>query len=376
MQTHSDDHVRGVDVAGLERQLAETWSKSAHEGETGLTRVCVANLVVFVPKPVERGELEELLEEVAAQTPSRVIVLLIDCDAESRLDAYVSTRCRVGLKSRRQVCGEQVTIEAGGAACETAASAVEPLLVPDIPAFLWWKDIPHDEDKLFARLVEMSDRVVIDSAAFDHTHADLRRVARLVERRADVLRLSDLNWGRLTTWRNLIANFWDVPAYRPHLDALDTITIHYAPSSLAPEEIAAQSLLVAGWLASCLGWETRTRATRAAEGHQASFASGSRTIDLHLRAVAGEHEGAIKRVEFRSAGGAAEFFVSADESGARIETSAKLGDALEVGRVLARETRTEGQRLSRELGILARDEVYERAVRAAVRLIAPDDESA
>jgi glucose-6-phosphate dehydrogenase assembly protein OpcA len=375
MQTHSDEHVRGVDVAGLERQLAETWSKNAREGQTGLTRVCVVNLIIFVPNLAERGELDELLEEVAAQTPGRIIVILVDCDSPSRLDAYVSTRCGVALKGRTQVCGEQVTIEAGGAACQTAASAVEPLLVPDIPAFLWWKDIPHDEDKLFARLVEMSDRVVIDSAAFDHTHADLRRVARLVESRADVLRLSDLNWGRLTTWRNLIANFWDVPAYRAHLDTLDTTIIDYVPSSLAPEEIAAQSLLVAGWLASCLGWETRTRATRATEGHQASFTSGSRTIDLQLRAVEGECEGAIKRVEFRSAGGAAEFFVSADESGARIETSAKIGDTLEVGRVLAREARTEGQRLSRELGILARDEVYERAVRAAVGLIAPDDES-
>lgn len=375
MQTHSKDYVRGVDVAGLERQLAETWSKSGRKGETGLTRVCVANLVVFVPKPVERGELEELLEEVAAQTPSRVIVIHVDCDSPSRLDAQVSTRCRDTLKGRTQVCGEQVTIEAGGAACETAASAVEPLLVPDIPAFLWWKDIPHDEDKLFARLVEMSDRVVIDSAAFDHPQADLSHVARLIESRADVMRLSDLNWGRLTTWRNLIANFWDVPAYRTHLDALDAININYTPSSLAPEEIAAQSLLVAGWLASCLGWETRTRAMRAADGYQAAFASGSRTIELQLRAVAGECEGTIKRVEFRSAGGAAEFFVSADESGGRIETSAKIGDALEVGRVLAYEARTEGQRLSRELGILARDELYERAVRAAARLIAPDDES-
>jgi glucose-6-phosphate dehydrogenase assembly protein OpcA len=61
------------------------------------------------------------------------------------------------------VCGEQVTIVAAGAAVDTAASAIEPLVVPDVPVFLWWKDIPHEEDKLFNRLVELTDRVVIDS---------------------------------------------------------------------------------------------------------------------------------------------------------------------------------------------------------------------
>lgn len=371
----SAQRVHGIDVAGLERQLAATWDERARVGgETGLMRVCVANLIVFVPKTDERAALEGLLEEVAAQTPGRVIVLLADRDAESRLDAHVSTRCRVALKGRTQVCGEQVTIEAGGPAVENVASAVEPLLVPDIPVFLWWKDIPHREDKLFARLVEMSDRVVIDSAAFDHPHADLQRIARLIESRADVLRLSDLNWGRLTTWRNLIAGFWDVPEYRACLDALDTVAIDYGPSHLSTGEIAAQTLLVVGWLASCLGWKMRDALAREGESYRATLTSGERTIKLELRATEGQACGAIKRVAFRAAQGAAEFYASADESGARLETSAKIGSALEVGRVLAYEARTEGQRLSRELGILARDEVYERAVRAATSLIPHDDE--
>ncbi len=50
-----------------------------------------------------------------------------------------------------------------------------------------------------------------------------------------------------------------------------------------------------------------------------------------------------------------------------------MGDARQVGRVLAYEPRTEGQRLGRELGILARDEVYESALAAAARLIPEDD---
>ena len=362
--------VHGVDVAGLEKQLAAMWRRSATEADaraSGVTRVCVVNLIVFMPKNAERAELDELLEKVAAQTPGRIIVLFADREAESRLDASVSLRCHAVLKGRKQVCGEQVTIEAGGAAVETVASAIEPLLVPDIPAFLWWKDIPDNDDKLFARLVEMSDRVVIDSAAFDHPHDDLRRVARLVASRADVMLLSDLNWGRLTTWRNLVAGFWDVPEYRAQLDALETVCIDYEPSALAPAEIPAQALLVAGWLAACLGWQPSRSVERDEQCHRAALNVGGREINLELRSVEGQASGAVKRIAFRS--GRADFYARADESGTRIETQAKLGDALWIGRVLAYEARTEGQRLSRELSIFTRDGVYEKSVASAAQLI-------
>lgn len=366
---------RGVDVASLEKQLAAMWRETAKGGgadAASMTRVCVANLVVYVPDKETRAGLEKLLEEVAEQTPSRVILLFAERESESRLDAYVSTRCRAALMERRQVCCEQVTIEAGGAAVESVASAVEPLLMPDIPAFLWWKDIPHYDDKLFARLVEMSDRVVIDSAAFDHPHADLARVASLVAERADVMMLSDLNWGRLTAWRSLIASFWDVPDYRAHLDALDSVIIEYAPCALAPEEMAAQALLTAGWISSRLGWQpTDEKLTRNGDSFRAALRVGSRAIKLELRALDGRADGALRRVVFRGAEGAAEFYAMIDESGTKLETSAQIGDALHVGRVLTYEAKSEGQRLSREMSILARDEVYEQAVAAATTLIAP-----
>ena len=364
--------IRGVDVAGLERQLAARWREAAAEGgggKPGVTRVCVANLVVYAPAAGGRPELNKLLEEVAAQTPTRVILLHADRTAAPRLDASVSTRCRPALKGRRQLCGEQITIEAGGAVVESLASAVEPLLVPDIAAFLWWQDIPNGEDKLFSRLVEMADRVVIDSAAFDRPREDLGRVAALVARRGAEMRLSDLNWGRLTSWRSLVADFWDVPEYRAHLDALDGVEIEYGASAAAPSEVAAQALLAAGWLASRLGWRPSGKLVADGDGLlRVGLASGGREIGLALRASGAPGGGIIRRVVFRSGGGAAEFYAGAGEGAGTLKTSARIGDALHVGRVVAYEAKSEGQRLGRELGILARDEVYEQAVAAATRL--------
>jgi glucose-6-phosphate dehydrogenase assembly protein OpcA len=94
--------------------------------------------------------VDDLLETVVERHPCRAIVIAAERGAaEARLDAYVSTRCQLSARGSKRICGEQITIEAAGSAVETASTAVAPLLVPDVPVFLWWKDIPHYEDKLF-----------------------------------------------------------------------------------------------------------------------------------------------------------------------------------------------------------------------------------
>jgi hypothetical protein len=70
------------------------------------------------------------------------------------------------------------------------------------------------------------------------------------------------------------------------------------------------------------------------------------------------------------AGAGDEFRVALRPSESKLETSARVGGAHhEVSRVLGYEARTEGERLSKELEILARDVLYERAVTFAARLL-------
>ncbi len=372
--TAAGNVLQGIDVGRLEKELARNWQRSAEGGEeSGVTRVCVLNLIVYAARKDDRAQMDELLDVVAAHVPSRALVLIADRDStESRLEAYASMRCQVESRGgAKQVCGEQVTIEASGAAVETAASAIEPLVVPDVPVFLWWKDIPHEEDKLFDRLVELSDRVVIDSLVFDQPHEDLSRLAQIIAARRQYMLASDLNWGRLTSWRNLIASFWDVPAYRPHLDALDDVLIEYDPPDASSDEIAAQALLVAGWLAAALKW--RPTGEFAREGNSARWVmqAGERRLNVMFRA-AGDRQGCdglVATLTLKCGATDAEFYVGVNEGWTKLETSARIGDARTIGRVVSYEAKSEGERLSRELNILSRDAVYEGAVAAAGQMI-------
>jgi glucose-6-phosphate dehydrogenase assembly protein OpcA len=367
---------KGIDVGKIEKELAAMW-KPADDGkgssaEAGVTRACALNLLVYATVTDDRTGIDEMLDTVCENHPGRTLVLMADRESkEAKLDAYVSTRCRMLGGNRKQICGEQVTIEAAGAGVGVAASAIEPLLVPDVSVFLWWKDIPHYEDKLFNRLTALSDRVVIDSTCFDHPYEDLSRLAQIIRERPQLMSVSDLNWGRLTAWRTLIASFWDVPDYKPYLDKIDRIAIEYDAPDIAPDEIAPTALLIVGWLASRLGWNLEGRGEEQSGATFRLRAGEERIINIEMRATEYEGcgDGMLAALTISAEDSSAGFHVALSDDRKNIVTEARIDGSRTVGRVLSYERKTEGQRLSRELSLAGRDLIYEEALAIAAGLI-------
>ena len=381
LETHANEvslsPIKGVDVNKIEKELASMWSGVSKTGDAGdsagVTRACALNLIVYTTPTDDHSRLEEMLAEINEQHPGRTLILVAYRDIPApRLEGYVSMRCRLLDAAGKQICGEQVTIEAGGALVETAATAVAPLLVPDVPVYLWWNDIPHYEDKLFDRLAQMADRIVIDSAAFDRPYDDMLRLGQTISDQSRRMRVSDLNRGRLTSWRTLLASFWDVPDYHPLLGEIDRVAIEYCPPKDAPEEIAPQALLLAGWLASRLGWEVAGKVSRDSKGTCAcELRSGDRAIGLSFvpDKTAGLNQGMISSVAFAARNGEANFSVAKRADGTKLQTEAQIGTERTVGRVLAYEMRSEAEQLGRELAFLNRDVIYEASVARAAQLV-------
>ena len=381
LETHASEvswsPVKGVDVNKIEKELASMWSGVSKTGDAsggaGVTRACALNLIVYTTPTDDHSQLEVMLGEINEQHPGRTLILVAYRDIPiPRLEGYVSMRCRLLGATGKQICGEQVTIEAGGVLVDTAATAVAPLLVPDVPVYLWWNDIPHYEDKLFDRLAQMADRIIIDSATFDHPYDDMLRLSQTISDQSRRMRVSDLNWGRLTSWRTLLASFWDVPDYHPLLSEIERIVIEYRPPKDAPEEIAPKALLLAGWLASRLGWEVAGKVSRDSEGVcGCELRSGDRAIDLSFvqNKTAGLNEGMISSVAFTVRNGEANFSVAKRTDGTKLQTEAQIGTERTVGRVLTYESRSEAEQLGRELAFLNRDIIYEEAVVRAAQLV-------
>ena len=104
--------------------------------------------------------------------------------------------------------------------------------VSSLPAMAWWRG---GDAAVLASLAPLVDRLVLDS---QDPASDWRSAAAL----AEVTSLSDVRWTRLTRWRNLMAQFFDLPAIR-----------RAAPDFSRLEIVAADdhgARLFAAWLAS------------------------------------------------------------------------------------------------------------------------------
>ncbi|MGH9871957.1 MAG: glucose-6-phosphate dehydrogenase assembly protein OpcA [Pyrinomonadaceae bacterium] len=395
-----------LDVEVVERQLAELWQETANDPNTGLEmavlRARVANLLVFVSNAAALDDLHQMLAELTAIHPSRVLAMFgaseaTDQDIEMSVESICQTDKRTG--ARRLSC-EEITLKAFGKFVVELPSAALPLLMPDLSTFLWWRNAPHCSDKVLDKLLRATDRLVIDSAEFANPQADLSETNKLFdEKDYDHVGVSDLNWARLTFWRGLLADFYDVAAYRAWLESVDAVQIDYVAPELDETSVAPQALLFAGWLASRLGWRLAEERPLEERGQALSFkfenrgsspTPGSpagqpgwggtvmeglraREIQLRLNRVeqGGCKPGRLVRVELRSSlEGEGSFKVARSDDNLYVLAEAKLGRRTHRGRVLPVRNRSAAQLLSREMEILCNDQIYQEAVAVAAQMIA------
>jgi len=378
-----------LDVEVVERQLAELWQETAHDPNadagTAVLRARVANLLVFVSNDAALDDLHQMLGELTAIHPSRVLAMLgtregADQDIEMSVESICQTDKRTGNK--RLSC-EEITLKAFGKFVIELPSAALPLLMPDLATFLWWRNAPHISDKVLDKLLRATDRLVIDSLEFANPQVDLSETNNLFNAKDyDHVGLSDLNWARLTFWRELLADFYDVAAYRTWLDGVDSVEIEYVAPDTDESSVAPQALLFSGWLASRLGWRLAEERPVQTDSQTLSFkfrcesrsggAADHHEIQLRLRSVErGERKpGRLVQVELRSSRErAGSFKVARSDDNLYVLAEAKLGRQTHRGRVLPVRNRSAAQLLSREMEILCNDQIYQEAVAVATMMI-------
>jgi len=194
-------------------------------------RTSVMTHVAWVPEEwVEAAE--DVLSGLAERHPSRTIVLFPQPDAEDGLEASVE----VGAYSvgyGREVCTETIRMRLKGARAAVPWSVVQPLFLPDLPVFLRWRGLPPFGSDDFEGLVEVVDRLIVDSTEWP----DLPACYRALEPLFDRVVVSDIAWARTSRWRQELASLWPGIADVQRIKVTGT---------------ASQAHLLAGWLRSRL----------------------------------------------------------------------------------------------------------------------------
>ena len=189
--------------------------------------------LAWVPGEWEEAALDTLAG-LGPRHPSRAILLLPQPDADDGLDGEIALECYTYPGLERHVCAEVITLRLGGRRALVPASIVQPLLVSDLPVFLRWRGQPRFGEEPFEQLVDLVDRLIVDSTEWPDLPDAYAELAGIFERTA----VSDIAWARTSRWRPQLASLW------PEIGKLERIRV---------KGTEAQAHLLAGWLRSRLG---------------------------------------------------------------------------------------------------------------------------
>jgi glucose-6-phosphate dehydrogenase assembly protein OpcA len=385
---------RRTDLQRVEDELGDLWLTTGEEarlrGRGAVVRVRELNLMVYASGEEMAQRVSDVVTRVAQCHPARVIVLLDQGphptgreQPDRELEAWVTAACYVTTHGSRQVCWEQITLPVWSDAVPQLFAAAVPLLVPDLPVVLWWPGRPDVESRLFGRLVEVADRVVLDSAGYASAREGLDEIHSLLSDPGRDHALDDLNWARLTAWREMVADPFDDPTRLALLRHLNRITLSYSNEGFegvagaAQRPAASLALLLIGWLGSRLGWESVGEAWRPHEQGFLTRLSDSGRPDhrievlLRPRDSSGCEPGGLGELvlDFQDGGrGASSMAISRSPETCICAARFNQGGREVVVRTIEMLHSSEDRVLCDQLDYLGPDPVYEEALSAALQL--------
>lgn len=387
----------------VEDELTALWHLAADNmriSQNMNVRTSVLNFVICVPDVESAHQVNTLLRDLSSTHIARVILLILDMRSERPTDvtSWVTLRSFSIVSDVMRHHYEQVTLMVSGTAVKGSANIVLSVLKPDLPVYLWWlHELPSDQ-VILERLISISDRVIVDSTYFSHPEQQVRDLSTILQGIPNSA-LSDLAWARVTPWRELIAQFFDVADYRPYLLNVNQIEIEHAVIPSSEGEVSSnsiQALLMAAWLKTRLGWKlsydrsqnvhdsfkgihswrmtqraaTQTRPLNVIES---TSKTDSITITLQPRVQTELTSGALCLVRLHSMinGHEATFSINRESNDEHVLTSVDIpGTVLPQRTVNIAATHKDGALLHDELEIMGRDHLYEDTLHEVFALLA------
>jgi glucose-6-phosphate dehydrogenase assembly protein OpcA len=221
-------HGEDASISEIESQLLRMRAATnGAEARRPNQRTSVMTHIAWVP-PQWVEAAERTLEGMEDRHPSRTIVLTPIPDQEPGLDVNLSVRCF--SSGDQAVASEVIWLRLRSDRALAPASLVLPLAISDLPVFLRWRGEPPFGAAQWEQLVDVADRLVVDSSEWDELR--YRELSQVFERAA----VSDIEWARTYDWRVKLASTW--PGIREQ--------------EVRIRGPRAEATLLRGWLASRL----------------------------------------------------------------------------------------------------------------------------
>ncbi len=362
---------REVKIGDLEKEISELWRSATKDEKNpeAVMRAAALTLVVYVESPEDADEVHNLAGAVSEQNPCRVITLISQPHEQpAGLRSWISAHCKCDAagSGRKQIRLEEIVIRASGGAVRDLGNLALQLTLSGLPVYFWWRAGRFQPPEHFEQILRVASHILVDSARFDDAEADLAALARLAKKWSKHHAFADLNWARLTPWRELIAQCFDNPGTRGYAEKIRRLNIEYEAESPRHSAQAAQALLISGWLASRLNWApARPSEKNSAASRSKRFRSptGEVEIDRVARSFEGGGGGVCFSVSLEAEGDPpASFRLERGCDGRNVATHAEIKGRPPVSRTARLEVLDEAELLNGELQFPGRDRIFEEAL--------------
>jgi glucose-6-phosphate dehydrogenase assembly protein OpcA len=253
------DQINPGDVRGV---LNRMWGEIAAERRSGnrlaravadaaSMRTQTVNLVVISDGNTNHSDSAQLVTHLPDFTPSRVVILTSQVGWAQTLKVGVDVEERPNQPPHAPTRIEVISVRGRG---ERLASVATPLLVPELPDFVWCTTPEFAQDPVLDELSEQVDRIMVDSSASPNPATALNYLIHLVKAGGSELKISDMAWTRLRSWRQMVAQFFDNPSHLTCLYETEEVIIECAKRDETGKSGITGGLLTAAWLSNCMGW--------------------------------------------------------------------------------------------------------------------------
>jgi glucose-6-phosphate dehydrogenase assembly protein OpcA len=381
-----------VDIKRIESELRHLWESAGRSDrdmpQGPITRACVMNLILFSDHQEAEKDAGDFLADIILRHPCRAILAINRAGKERNLEAWVSARChKTDEKTNKQICCEQITVRGQSVSAKELASAVLPMIVPDLPVFVWWQ-AANLEHKLVQPFVSATDRFIVDSANNPNSLVFFSELQKVMSEthpgtKQPAVLCTDLNWRRSLPWRESVAlAFEERHGHLPseYVHGITSVELRYGQGSnqnkAGSPGLTNQALLVVGWLAAQLKWCLQ-KADLADRGTiELAFDNKGLKVSVKLIGVAADEamEGDIGSIQIRTTKPQPATVVASQHPGlpgigvtCQQGTDRPKADASAATFEL--DEAPESQLIDKELADLGGEPVFTGAVRATVEIL-------
>jgi glucose-6-phosphate dehydrogenase assembly protein OpcA len=264
----------------IEGALHDLW-RQAEAGEIGGSLVRAASLTLIVPATSSQAaeDLIGIIDRVTMTHPCRAILIELS-DSATEAKAFLTSHYRRPGEIDPARYWEEVHILAPTRGVHQAMSAASTIVLPGLPVQTWWPGVVPFDGDLYNHVVEISDRLLLNSARFRDPRAGLAELAAAIDIAHESVAFTDLSWSRISPWRVLTAELFDAPADQDLLDSIEKVVVEYSRSADGVESVEA--LLYIGWIASRLGWEPRAALEEAPGRWRFWLVDGVRPVEVRI----------------------------------------------------------------------------------------------